>query len=188
MRFVLQQTTPSGNVSMKLDVPCPEKLMKLGILSDTHNQLNRTRRAVELLREAGAEVLVHCGDITRGEIVAACSLLPCHYVLGNNDGENVTELKSAIQETGGTCLMWSGELELAGRRIGIAHGHYHTDVRKLLAGEPDYLLSGHSHMAHDERVGSVRRINPGALHRAPSFSVAVLDLVTDELKFLPVAR
>lgn len=162
--------------------------MKLGILSDTHNQLDRTRRAVAMLREAGAEALVHCGDITRGEIVAACSLLPCYYVLGNNDSDNVTELKAAIRETGGTCLMWSGELELAGRRIGITHGHDHTDVRTLLAGEPGYLLSGHSHIACDERVGSVRRINPGALHRAAAFSVAVLDLATEELTFLPVAR
>lgn len=162
--------------------------MKLGILSDTHNQWERTRRAVALLCEARAEVLVHCGDITRGEIVAACSRLPCYYVLGNNDADNVSELKTAIEETGGTCLMWGGELNLAGRRVGVTHGHLVAPMRKLMAADLDYLLSGHSHMAHDEREGSVRYINPGALHRATEFSVAVLDLVTDELTFLPVLR
>lgn len=162
--------------------------MKLGILSDTHNQLERTRRAVAMLAEARAEVLVHCGDITRSEIVAACSCLPCYYVLGNNDSDNVTELKAAIEETGGTCLMWGGELELAGRRIGVTHGHLAAPMRKLMAAGLDYLLSGHSHVALDEREGSVRYINPGALHRASEFSVAVLDLVADELTFLPVPR
>jgi len=162
--------------------------MKLGILSDTHNQLDRTRRAVALLCEARAEVLVHCGDITRSEIVAVCSRLPCYYVLGNNDSDNVIGLKTAIEETGGTCLMWGGELNLARRRIGVTHGHLVTPMRKLLAAAPDYLLSGHSHTAHDEREGAVRYVNPGALHRAAEFSVAVLDLVTDELTFLPVPR
>ena len=168
--------------------PLDSVSMKLGILSDTHNELDRTRRAVALLREAGAEVLVHCGDIIDSEIVTACSLLPCYYVLGNNDTYNVTDLRTTIKETGGTCLMWSGELNLDGKRIGITHGHFHTDVRNLMAAAPDYLLSGHSHIAHDQRVGSVRRINPGALHRAAEFSVAVLDLVADELTFLPVPR
>ncbi len=162
--------------------------MKLGILSDTHNQLDRTRRAVALLREAGAEVLVHCGDIIDIEIVTACSLLPCYYVFGNNDSYNVTDLRTTIEETGGTCLMWSGELNLDGKRIGITHGHFPTDVRNLMAAAPDYLLTGHSHSAHDERVGSVRRINPGALHRAAAFSVAILDLVADELTFLSIPR
>lgn len=162
--------------------------MKLGILSDTHNQQDRTRRAVAMLCEAGVERLVHCGDITGCEIVSICSLLPCYYVLGNNDWDYATELRAAIQETDGACLMWGGELDLAGRRIGITHGHHHTEVRKLMATELDYLLSGHSHIAHDLHIGAVRHINPGALHRATSFSVAVLDLAADELTFLPVRR
>jgi predicted phosphodiesterase len=35
------------------------------------------------------------------------------------------------------------------------------DVRALLAAEPDYLFSGHSHIATDQREGKTRRINPG---------------------------
>ena len=34
--------------------------MRLGILSDTHDPMERARRAVGMLREAGADVLVHC--------------------------------------------------------------------------------------------------------------------------------
>jgi hypothetical protein len=38
----------------------------------------------------------------------------------------------------------------------------------------------------DERVGKTRLINPGALHRTPQRSVAVLDTATDGLHFLKV--
>jgi predicted phosphodiesterase len=60
------------------------------------------------------------------------------------------------------------------------------DVRRLLAARPDYLLTGHSHLAGDRRDGPTRRINPGALHEADEFSVALLDLETDIVRFLAV--
>jgi predicted phosphodiesterase len=86
------------------------------------------------------------------------------------------------------CLSWSGELLLAGKRIGVAHGHVDADVRRLLKAEPDYLFTGHSHIAADRQIGPTRCVNPGALHRAREFSVAVLDLTRDDLRFLPVPR
>jgi len=162
--------------------------MRLGILSDTHDRLTRTLHAVELLREAGAEALVHCGDLTGPAVVAACAVLPCTFVLGNNDSDNVPALQKAMAEVAAVFLGWGGEVTLAGKRVGVVHGHMHTDVRRLLAARPDYLLSGHSHFAADQRVGPTRRINPGALHRAEQFTVALLDLETDALQFLTVPR
>ena len=77
-------------------------------------------------------------------------------------------------------------VELAGRRVGVVHGHLGSDVRRALAARPDYLLSGHSHVASDRVIGGVRRINPGALHRAAEYTVALLDLGTGEARFLVV--
>jgi uncharacterized protein len=48
--------------------------MRIGILSDTHDRLQWTARAVELLRAEGAEALFHCGDLTGPEVVALCHL------------------------------------------------------------------------------------------------------------------
>jgi putative phosphoesterase len=162
--------------------------MRLGILSDTHNRLDRTRRAVGLLRAEGAEVLIHCGDLTGPEVVAACGGLPGYYVFGNNDADNVPGLERAMTESGAVCLGWGGEVTLAGKRVAVVHGHMGTDVRRLLAARPDYLLSGHSHIPADRRDGPTRRINPGALHRADQFTVALLDLESDELRYLSVPR
>jgi putative phosphoesterase len=166
----------------------PGAFMRLGILSDTHDQLDRTRFAVQLLQDQGAEGLVHCGDLTGHKIVTACAVLPCYFVFGNNDADNVPALRRAIVNAGAVCLEWGGEVVLAGKRVAVVHGHMGTDVRRLFDTRPDYLLSGHSHTAADRRYGPTRRINPGALYRASEYTVALLDLETDELQFLNVPR
>lgn len=160
--------------------------MRLGILSDTHDQLARVRLAVRLLRAEGAVALIHCGDVTGPEVVAALAELPCYYCFGNHDADSVPYLQRAIAEVKAVCLGWGGTIELAGKRVGVVHGHMGIDVRRVLAERPDYLLSGHSHLASDRREGPIRRINPGALHEANAYTVALLDLETDGLWFLGV--
>jgi uncharacterized protein len=158
--------------------------MLLGILSETHDELARIRLAIELLREAGAEALIHCGDLASPPIVTACAALPCWFVFGNHDADNVPTLQQAALEAGAVCLGWAGEVMFNDCRIAVAHGHMRDDIRWALTAQPDYLLSGHSHIASDSHVGLVRRIYPGALHEAEQFTVALLDLCTDELRFL----
>lgn len=159
--------------------------MKVGILSDTHDRLGRTMHAVALLLAEGAEALVHCGDVTGPDIIRACSDRPLYFVFGNND-DNWPALRHTAAQVGARCLDWGGEITLAGKRIGVVHGHLTRDVRKVRDARPDYLLSGHSHIAEDRREGFIRFINPGALHRAAHYSVALLDLETDSLRFLDV--
>jgi putative phosphoesterase len=162
--------------------------MRIGIISDTHDRLERTQRAVQLLIDAGAVALIHCGDLTGPAIVEACGRLPGYFVFGNNDADSVPALRQAIGAVDGVCLAWGGEIVLAEKRIAVAHGHFHRDTRALLSKEPDYYLYGHSHIPEDKRVGDTRWINPGALHRAAQFTVAVLDLNSNDLEFLPVPR
>ena len=157
--------------------------MRIGILSDTHDQVARTTEAVDLLAAEGAEVLVHCGDLTGPEVVEACRRLPAYYVFGNNDFDEEA-IRRAIEEAGGHCLGHAGEIQVAGRRIAVTHGDSPGKLRRLAVAGPDYLLSGHTHRPSDERRGRTRWINPGALHRSPSWTVATLDLDRDRLRFL----
>ncbi len=160
--------------------------MRIGILSDTHDQVARTARAVALLIEQGAEALVHCGDLTGPDVVFACAGPPSYFVFGNNDFDE-DGLRRAMAVVGGTCLGQGGEVQLGGKRIAVTHGDLDRELRKLSASGPDYLLLGHSHQTADERRGSTRWINPGALHRATRRTVALLDLKTDDLRFLDVS-
>ena len=162
--------------------------MRIGILSDTHNQVERTQRAVARLIEAGAETLIHCGDLAQADIVAVCAVRPLYFVFGNHDADMVPELQAAADEHGATCLGWGGLIELAGRRIAISHGHLAREMRPLRSEQPDYLLSGHSHAAIDWMDGDIRCINPGALHRANPYTVAVLNLKSGKLQELEITR
>lgn len=161
--------------------------MQIGILSDTHDQMERTRLAVQSLQDQGAEVLIHCGDLTSPEIVSLCAVLPCYFVFGNHDADSVPTLQQAIEDINAVCLGWGGEIILAEKKIAVTHGHTHFDVRKLLANHPDYLFSGHSHLAADWMVNSTRRINPGALHQADVYSVALLDLESGDLQSITLS-
>lgn len=162
--------------------------MRLGILSDTHDELDRTRRAIALLRGEGAEALIHCGDLASPEVVELLATVSSWFVFGNHDADVVPYLRSTASKCGVDCLGWRGVVAMAGKRIAVTHGHMSSDVRHLLASQPDYLLSGHTHIAADEVGAGVRRINPGALSRADEFTVAVLDVASGELRFLRVPR
>lgn len=159
--------------------------MRIGILSDTHDRVERTALAVQLLIAQGAEALIHCGDLTSAAVVAECSALPCYYVFGNNDFDE-SELSLAMTRGGGHCLGKGGEFMLGGRRIAVTHGDSTREIRRLAALGPDYLMFGHTHMPADTKQGATRYINPGALHRAPTWTVAQLDLEAEELHFINV--
>jgi len=161
--------------------------MRLGILSDSHDQNERMAGALALLAAKGAEALVHCGDLTSPVVVHLCaeSQLPCYYVLGNNDFD-LEGLQRAIVATGGTSLEWGGLITMSGKQIGVTHGHLAQEFRRLLRAQPDYLLFGHTHQRLNRRDGPTRQINPGALHRARTWTVALLDLNSDQLRFLEV--
>jgi putative phosphoesterase len=161
--------------------------VRLGILSDTHSQIAITRRAVALLAENGAEYYVHCGDVGDEGVLDVLAGLPAAFVFGNNDFDHVGMQRYA-EAIGIQCLGTGGVLELAGKRVAVTHGDELLTVAKYrrVGSGVDYLLTGHSHVRHDQRIGSVRWINPGALYRAGVKSVATLDLSSDVLQFLTV--
>jgi hypothetical protein len=160
--------------------------VRIGVLSDTHDQLRRTQFAVERLVSAGAEVLVHCGDIVGPDVLATCAVKPLYFAFGNHDSDMVHILQEAATSLGAHCLEWGGQFEIGEKRIAVAHGHRSMDFRPLMESEPHYLLTGHTHLRCDWLDLRTRRINPGSLHEAEKFSVALLDVAEDELRFLDI--
>ena len=79
-------------------------------------------------------------------------------------------------------------LEFGSKRFAVFHGHERAAAHMEALDDVDYVVHGHSHQRRDERVGAVRIINPGAVHRASPLTVAVLDVETDELTFHEVAK
>ncbi|MFO0876646.1 MAG: metallophosphoesterase family protein [Gemmataceae bacterium] len=160
--------------------------MKIAVLSDTHNQLARTRKALELAREAGADLVLHCGDIEDPPIVQAFAQWTAHFVLGNCDWDCLA-LEEAIEAVGGTLHRSYGHLELDGKKIAFLHGHHQALMTDLLeASVYDYLFHGHTHVACDRMAGTTRVINPGALHRVQVKTLLILEPSTGWTQTLAV--
>ncbi len=165
-------------------------LMIIGILSDTHGHLERTRQAATLLKDANIETLIHCGDVGAEsvliELITILHPLPIFAVGGNVDLHDDAVLHFP-PTAGATVFPRLGELTLANKKIGILHGDdAHALDRATLTDLYDYVFTGHTHRASDERIGKTRVINPGALTRTISPSVATLDLSTDTLNILTI--
>jgi putative phosphoesterase len=152
--------------------------MKIAILSDTHNQLARISKALELARRHGAERILHCGDIDEATAVHLFEGWPVDFVFGNCDWDR-DSLREAIADISATLHDRFGHLEIAGKTLAFTHGHEPGLLADLeRSGAYDYLFHGHTHVARDVRSGPTRIINPGALHRVQVKTFVVLDPAT----------
>lgn len=151
--------------------------MHIAIVSDTHSRTATIERALDMIRERGIELILHCGDIEDDDAVR---LFPAHthFVFGNCDHDR-DGIRTAVAEIGATLHESFGNVELAGKKLAFTHGDDGTMLRDLIRAETfDYLFHGHTHVLRDERIGPTRVINPGALHRARPKTFLVLDVET----------
>ena len=155
--------------------------MLIGILSDTHDKTDPLIAALRQLGSRGAEYYIHCGDVGGQRVLDQFAGLPMTFVWGNNDWD-VADLEEYARSLGLSCGGQLAELKLGGKSFAITHGDNPAVCQKILkAWDTDYLLQGHTHVFSDTRVGDTRLINPGALYRAHSKTVALLDTETDRL-------
>jgi putative phosphoesterase len=165
--------------------------MKVGILSDTHNDSAMTVHALQEFRQRDVSTLFHCGDLTSAEMVPLFAGFEVFFVRGNMDRHQKKALKRAIATQAGAEWLGKGdEIELEGKRIAITHGDRVGELETLLFAEPDYLFAGHTHRRRDERLGPTRVINPGAVGgvQYEERSIGVLDLSTDELEVILLSK
>jgi putative phosphoesterase len=161
--------------------------MLIGILSDTHGRADTAAAGISLLQEKGAAYFIHCGDVGSEQVLDHLAGLKAAFVWGNCDFDRMG-LERYAQAIGIQCFGAFGELELEGKKIALLHGDDPVIRKRVLAEQKhDYLLQGHTHIRQDVRVGRVRLVNPGALHRANPRTVALLDPAADALQFLIVA-
>lgn len=148
----------------------------LGVLSDTHGHISKTRQAARAFEAFDIQGLVHCGDIGSTEIPRLLEAWPTHYVLGNMDGQQDGLLR-AIEAAGGTMHGRFGSVRTPERAIAFLHG---DDVSRLDAeitsGVWDLVCHGHTHQANQYLEGRTLVLNPGALYRSSFPSIAIVDL------------
>lgn len=150
--------------------------MRVGVVSDTHGQVEYAQQAARMLESLDVEEVLHCGDIGSTKIPPVFDAWRTHYVFGNVD-YNDAPLKQAIVEAGGICHGLFGDIELEGKRIALLHSHNERQFREVkTSGDYDLVCYGHTHVAEHHHEGDTLVLNPGALYRANPHSLAIVDL------------
>jgi putative phosphoesterase len=150
-------------------------MAKIGIISDTHDDMAAIRKAVDLLNEKGVTHIIHAGDIVSPFTFEVLRDLRCPFIgiFGNNDGDRVL-----LREKSGDSIEGQPRVvELHGKRIAVVH---EPDIAESLArsGDFDVVVYGHSHTPDVRRIKGALVINPGKaarLHKGTS-TLAVLDM------------
>ncbi|ELY54746.1 metallophosphoesterase family protein [Natronolimnohabitans innermongolicus] len=162
--------------------------MNIGIISDTHDNLEAIERATEIFADEGIEIVVHCGDFVAPLMVDYFGEFELHGVLGNNDGD-VATLQSRFDALGGESELHGrfASLEFDGLSFAALHGESLEEVEAIAAGETfDFVCYGHHHERELSEEGRTTVLNPGAhvLPRsAADRSVAVVDTETETVRF-----
>lgn len=151
----------------------------LGIISDTHDNLDRVRAAVALFNRLGVDQVVHCGDIIAQFVLTEFSSLqaPLTIVLGNCDGDREALRKKAA-ELRIKIIDPPWEFTSGKKKIVVTH----KPVDPI--PDCDCYIYGHIHRCRYE-PGKPVIINPGETcgWLTGRSTVAVLNTESDEVKF-----
>ena len=148
--------------------------MKIGIISDTHKKVKKTKKALEHLLENGAEFIIHAGDIVEIEILEMLknSLVDYLAVYGNNDAHLMEyhENYNLVQEP--------YYFNLAGLKFKLMHLPFY------MAPDADVIVFGHTHVFQTEMNNGKLFLNSGEVcaRSKPISEWAMLDISKE--KFL----
>jgi hypothetical protein len=158
--------------------------MKIGVISDTHGEVRLTRQALDILDTLQVDLTLHCGDVGC-EVVPLLSGRQVHLVAGNTD--DLDSLRAAIIKPEHTLHDQLGTLEIEGCRVAFLHGHDVKLLRHTIhSGDWDLVCHGHTHAFSSSREGSTLVLNPGAVSRTSSPSMAVVELPSLKVTEIPL--
>ena len=179
--------------------------MKIGILSDTHDDIDNTNKAIDIFQENDVKAVIHAGDIISPPVITEFYRLTekgvkLFGIFGNNDGEK-NGLKNAFETVSGELLGDVGKIELDGLKFCIYHGQDLKKKEKIIkSGKFDVFVFGHTHTKYPKGVdiGIVNDtivLNPGTAHSvAKTFasdtqyfgesSIMIFDTTTKQFEFI----
>lgn len=146
--------------------------MRIGILSDTHDDIENLRKAISIFNNSSVDYVFHAGDYIFPGMIDELKGLKSNAnfkqlvgVYGNNDGERFLLLKKFF-ELKGELKGEYGEKEIDGNRIGIYHGTNEQFRNELISeGNYDVFIYGHTHIKEYRKIGKTLILNPGTLHK-----------------------
>ena len=159
--------------------------MKIGVVSDTHNNLKNIETIINLFNEIKVPIVIHTGDISNANTLEQFSKLNSKLigVYGNND-RNELGLEEVAQKNKFQFQDPPRKLSLLDKEIVIFHEPDKIDQflseNKLI----DVVLYGHTHRYENNTRNGVLFFNPGesAGMQKGSNAIGILDLKNMEAK------
>jgi putative phosphoesterase len=154
--------------------------LKIGVISDTHDNLDSIKRAVAYFAE-NAELIIHAGDVIApfsAKIFKEANI-PVYGVLGNNDGELLT--MEVFNRLGGKVKRQFNAFTMGNRRIAVMHGEMAEVIEALIRSKMyDIVISGHTHDPKIEKKDGVLHVNPGENcgYLTGKSTIAIIDTTT----------
>ena len=148
--------------------------IKIAILSDSHKKTELTKDAIVLLKEKGAQYLIHAGDL---EIVENLELLknsnlPYVSVFGNNDYHLIEYANQYKIE------QEPYYFKIKNLKFKLMH------IPNYLTPDTDIVVFGHTHAFHTEYKNQTLFINPGEIcaRNKNLTECALLEITEDKYK------
>ena len=156
--------------------------MRIGILSDTHDNMPLIKQACALFNDRGVEMVLHCGDYCAPFALNPLNqILQCSYlgVFGNNDGEQ----KGLQMVAQGRIHQSPAEFTIGTWQVLVAHELAHPDTA---AGKAYRLVAhGHTHVPEVKKQGQTLLVNPGEcggwLYGSSTVAIADLEALEAEI-------
>ncbi|MBM4136469.1 MAG: metallophosphoesterase [Nitrospira sp.] len=156
--------------------------MLIGIMSDTHDNLIFTKKAIELFNNKKVEYMIHAGDYTSPFTLKLFKELNCKYVgiFGNNDGDKPL----LLQRSEGNIHNQPYIFTLNDKIIIVMHEHHVVDALAD-SGHYDLVIYGHTHTPDIRKVKNTLIVNPGEagswLYGKSTVAVADLEKMEAEI-------
>ena len=144
------------------------------------------RAAALVLRESGAELIFHCGDVGGRHVLDELKEIDAAFVWGDTDKDRMGLLRHA-QRIGVACYGVLADLEFDGKRIAILHGDDKKLLQKLLTEQQhDFVIWGHGPEGEDRMVGRTHVVHPGSLYGGTSRRISLIDTESGNVQNLTV--
>jgi putative phosphoesterase len=166
---------------------------KIGIISDTHDNLPAVDAALERLEKMGVRLLLHAGDIVAPFTLRRILSRGFEFrgVFGNNDGELLL-LSRVARDQGAVLTHQPLVTDVEGLRAVVLHGLSGLEETKSFvtalakSGEYDLVVYGHTHEVDVRKVGRTLIVNPGEAcgYLTGKKSFAVLDAERMEVEIV----
>ena len=163
--------------------------MKIGIISDTHDNVPMIRKAVEYFNGEAMDLVIHAGDYVAPFSFKPLLDLNCELlgVWGNNDGDKLALTEVSQGKIAGVSIVRKYEGKI------ILVGHYFETLDALVASQKySLIVYGHTHKPEIRKVGNSLIVNPGEcggwLYGSHTIAVADLDTLEAQLVSLSLGR